>query len=260
MKKIIPLILVLALTLSMSSTVFASSITQSSSSQQGDVNAIYTPGATNTTIISVDIAWNQMNFVYHGASEPTWDASSHQYVGETEEAGWDTSGASITITNHSNAILQAGISYTAETNFDTTFMTFSDDAPYIGSAHTSDTEGGIPCSITILAIPGGTLPDSTTLKTKIGTITVKVSDSIAADTALEALRTLYETTAGRKYDASALSRGTVYFPSQTVANNVSKLVDDADSVIYDDAASDADKNTALNALIVALYSNLKIKE
>lgn len=258
MKKIIALVLILLTVFSMSATAFAADITDTNSGNNQDVTASYEAGDVSTTIISVDISWNHMSFTYKGASEPVWDASKHQYTGEATEAGWVESEAAITITNHSNAILQAGITYAPETSFSNISMYFTDAAPYVGSADTSDTDAGTPCSVSVQAIPDGDLPSDTVDNTKIGTITVKVSADITAQSVLAVIEEQAAAVSARKYDE--ISRGTAYFESQTAAGEILALCESAADVVYSADKTDAEKNAVLNELIAAYYSALKIKQ
>lgn len=258
MKKTIALILTLLVLLGMSTTALAAEITDTNTGNGQDVTASYEAGAVNTTVISVDIEWANMSFTYKGASEPVWDASEHQYTGETTEAGWEESEATITITNHSNAILQAGITYEAETAYDDISMHFTDAAPYIGSADTSDTEAGTACAVTVLAVPDGGLPSDTAANTKIGTITVKVSADITAQTVLEVIEAQIGAVAANDYDQ--IGRGTAYFESQTVAATLLDLYTEVMTAVYSADKTDAEKNAALNELITAYYGALKIRQ
>lgn len=258
MKKIIALLLILLMLPGMSAAVSAADITDTNTGNGQDVTASYEAGAVNTTVISVDIEWDNMSFTYKGESEPVWDAAKHQYTGENTEAGWVASEASITITNHSNAILQAGITYAPEASFSGISMHFTDAAPYIGSADTSDTEEGTPCSVTVLAVPDGILSSDTAANTKIGTITVKVNADIHAQTVLAAIEEQASIVSGR--NADEIGRGTAYFESPKVADDILALQVTTMGVVYSNDKTDAEKNAALNELITAYYGALKIKQ
>lgn len=261
MKKTISSILVLILLVTMSTTVFASSITDTETGNSQEVLASYAPGTEDTTIISVDIGWNKMSFTYNGASEPVWDATNHQYVGEAKEAYWAASEATITITNHSNSILQATISYKADDAYSDIDMIFTDKAPYIGSAHTEDQvdeEGnilGTPCTVTVKVIPDGALSDMTEDNTRIGVITVKVTSDHNGLDVLDAISTKLTE---HPWGGTGLARGTVYVVSQEAAGEVAVLIDEVTAVYQKPDATAAERNVAVNALITAYYGGLEI--
>ena len=101
MKKILSLVLALALVMSLGVTAFAAEINGDNSK---DVTANYQAGETSQKVYLVDIIWGSMEFTYTDASEGTWDPETHTYTG-TAEAAWScTEGANkVEVTNHSNA-------------------------------------------------------------------------------------------------------------------------------------------------------------
>ena len=76
------------------------------------VNGKYTPGTTADEKISVDIAWDAMDFTYSAPSKGAWDPATHTYVGATE-GGWSNNTPAITVTNHSNVAVSATLGFTA---------------------------------------------------------------------------------------------------------------------------------------------------
>ena len=77
-----------------------------------EISGTYTPGAAADEIISVDIAWDAMDFTYTGASQGTWNPVTHTYEGATE-VGWSNNTSAITVTNHSNVAVNAMLGFTA---------------------------------------------------------------------------------------------------------------------------------------------------
>ena len=256
MKKMISLFLVLVLLFVMSVTVFASNIVDTDTGSSQEVHATYKEGLKDKTIISVEINWNKMSFTYHGDSEPQWNALEHRYEGDVIKAGWDNSDATITIKNHSNSLLQAQLTYGKEEAFKDIEMAFTDAAPYIGSAYTSDTEEGTPCEVTIKAIPCGELSEETEDNAKIGTITVKVLSNVNPYAMMDDLSAKVAQHSGVQNPENA-ARGTVYFVDGT---DVSALFTNVETVIGDYAAGEvsAEKNAALNEVLISFYSALDI--
>lgn len=261
MKKISSFVLTLALLMTMSTTIFASSITDTETGNNQDVLASYESSPENKTVISVDIAWNKISFTYNGASGPEWDATKHQYVDKAKEPGWTASEATITITNHSNSIVQATISYNAEDAYSDIGMIFTDEAPYIGSAYTEDQvdeEGnkqGTPCSVTVKVIPDGALSAETVDNTRIGVITVKVTSDHNGLDVVDAITAMLSV---HPWDAANLVRGTVYFTSQEAVDQIVELADAATAMYRQSDTTEAEWNAAVNALITAYYGALEI--
>ena len=76
-----------------------------------EISGTYTPG-TADEIISVDVAWEAMDFTYTGASQGTWNPVTHAYEGAID-GGWSDNTPAITVTNHSNVAVNATLSFTA---------------------------------------------------------------------------------------------------------------------------------------------------
>lgn len=168
MKKLISLILALALVMSMSAVVFAEDQTNVSvGDYTADVTGTYVAGTTGGTIFSVDIAWAGMSFTYHAEQQPVWNVETHTYS-EVVAAYWEGEGT-ITVTNHSNAKISATPTYTKNTGFESANMTFSTAKLLVASAESGSAQTG-----TITVTPSGSLPANTE-DTTIGTITIAIA-------------------------------------------------------------------------------------
>ena len=175
MKKSFAWILALALVMSMSVTAFAADQTNvGTGSYSADVTGTYVEGTTASgTVYSVDIAWAGMSFTYHAEKAPVWDVTDHTYS-EATPAYWEGEGT-ITVTNHSNAVILAKSSYTAESGYADAEMQFDFSTSY-GMYLDTAAAGNQATSNTITVTPAGTLP-STAKDTKIGTINLWISDA-----------------------------------------------------------------------------------
>ena len=95
------------------------SLTESPSAGNGkgkyniEISGTYTPGAVADEIISADIAWDAMDFTYTAPSQGTWNPANHTYEGATA-GGWSDNTPAITVTNHSNAAINATLGFTAD--------------------------------------------------------------------------------------------------------------------------------------------------
>ena len=115
MKKLIATALALTMTLSLSTTALAAEVNGAGVGSQEpiDVTAKYNDGATEPTVYSVDLTWEDMTFTYNESGTRTWDPDTHTYT-DTTSAGWDKTSATVTATNHSNAQVTVSFTYTPQ--------------------------------------------------------------------------------------------------------------------------------------------------
>lgn len=114
MKKILSIILVLVMATVPAVAAFAAESGSSSINGENDsninVSGTYTSSTTPDTLISVDIAWDEMKFTYSQGSLGTWDPGSHDYI-NPGQGSWTSDTATITITNHSNTDIRADFTF-----------------------------------------------------------------------------------------------------------------------------------------------------
>ena len=253
MKRIIPLILITVLVLSMSLSAAASQTTDDFITS---VKAGYVAGEEGGQIISVDIEWEGMEFTYNGESNPVWDPKEHKYS-KGSEAGWAVSTASISITNHSNAILQAGIVYTSEDGFEDMELKFTKDEPFIGSANTSD-DAGTECEVIIRAIPMGELASNTEIGTKVGEIKITVAPIEGHTMVLGMLEGEIDDIPVK---SDTLPRSEIYFKTPDDKKQAADLYQAACTEAgKQEGSSTAQKNLALNQFLTAYYNKLHLKQ
>ena len=116
MKKLIATALALTMTLSLSTTALAAGNVDGAgvgSQDPIDVTAKYNDDATEPTVYSVDLTWEDMTFTYNESGTRTWDPDTHTYT-DTTSAGWDKTTAAVTATNHSNAQVTVSFTYTPQ--------------------------------------------------------------------------------------------------------------------------------------------------
>lgn len=173
MKKIISLILALAMVMSLSVTAFAAEGVTNGGTDTSDVKGTYSSTAT-VTVYSVDIAWEGLSFTYNGAFEGNWNPETHEYEDATA-AGWAAGNGTITVTNHSNTAITATPSYTAKDGYESAGVSFSNDALNVATADNGiDGAAGTAVTGTITVTPTGSLPEGTK-DAVIGTITITIS-------------------------------------------------------------------------------------
>lgn len=117
MKKILAIILALAMATVPAVAVLAaengSSSVNGESGSSINVSGTYTPPGNPDTVISVDIAWDEMRFTYSQGSLGTWDPGTHDYI-NPGQGSWTTDTATIAITNHSNTDIRVDFSFTID--------------------------------------------------------------------------------------------------------------------------------------------------
>ena len=114
MKKLIAAALALTMTLGMSTTALAAGNVDGAgvgSQDPIDVTAKYNDDATEPTVYSVDLTWEDMTFTYNESGTRTWNPDTHTYT-DTTSAGWDKTTATIQMTNHSNVAVDVDLTYT----------------------------------------------------------------------------------------------------------------------------------------------------
>ena len=106
MKRIITLLMVLAMVMSLSVTAFASDLGESK-----DVTAKYEKNESEQPIYNVDLNWGDLTFTYTETTTKVWNPDTHTYD-TTTTGSWDKTESSITVTNHSNVSVDVSMSVT----------------------------------------------------------------------------------------------------------------------------------------------------
>ena len=177
MKKLIATALALTMTLSLSTTALAAGNVDGAgvgSQVPIDVTAKYNDSATEPTVYSVDLTWEDMTFTYNESGTRTWDPDTHTYT-DTTSAGWDKVTAAVTATNHSNAPVTVKFDYTPQ---GATGVTASmSKLSFILAAGVENKPNEAATNSSLLTIKGDTKPNgSVTAKgVTIGTITVSIA-------------------------------------------------------------------------------------
>ncbi len=97
---------------------FIPTLTENPSTGNGEGNynieivGTYAAGQIADEIISVNVAWDAMDFTYTAPSQGTWNPVTHAYEGAID-GGWSDNTPAITVTNHSNVAVNATLSFTA---------------------------------------------------------------------------------------------------------------------------------------------------
>lgn len=174
MKKGVSLILASAVVLAMGTTVFAAegNATIGQGDQTIDVEAKYESSATTPTVYSVDVSWGAMQFTYSASGTMEWNAEDHTYTDNTQ-AGWNADGNTVTVTNHSNAQISASLTFAALEEYTDLTGSFDNASFVLTSAENKGLDDAELTGLATLNLDG-TLDESVTDFTKVGTITVTV--------------------------------------------------------------------------------------
>jgi len=106
MKKIITLLMALAMVMSLSVTAFASELGGSK-----DVTAKYERSESEQPIYNVDLNWGDLTFTYTETTTKVWNPNTHTYDTTTTDS-WDKTESTVTVTNHSNVSVAVSMSVT----------------------------------------------------------------------------------------------------------------------------------------------------
>ena len=106
MKRIVALMLALALVMTMSLTAFAAEL-----GGKQDVTAKYEKTEIEDDVRNFELSWGELTFTYSETTEKTWNPDTHTYDEDTT-GGWDKESADITVINHSNVELAVTMTLT----------------------------------------------------------------------------------------------------------------------------------------------------
>ena len=176
MKKLLTGILSLALAASMSIPAFAAD-TNTGGDTNITVNGKYQAGAEAADVISVDLAWDAMDFTYTAPSRGDWNPKTHEYE-NASAGGWAaTTGTNpkITVTNHSNVGVKATFAFQSE--IDGLNGSFTKDTLTLATAE-GTAVAAAPKGETAFSVSGSAIDANKDL----GTITVTVAQEAGSDT------------------------------------------------------------------------------
>lgn len=172
MKKILSLILALALVMSLSVTAFAAEDKNNSEGEAAkiEISAIYKEGTAADEVVSVDISWGAMTFTYTDGADGKWDPATHTY-GAKGNGTWSASDNAITVTNHSNTGIKASFTYTKAV--ETVTGTFSATELTLATAEGTTKENAPAGSVT-LELSGTMTAENAG---KVGTVTISIENT-----------------------------------------------------------------------------------
>ena len=184
MKKTLFIILALVMALSLSVTAFAET-NNGTQDTKITVNGTFVSGTASADVISVDVAWDAMDFTYTAPSQGTWNPATHAYDNATA-GGWSDNTPAITVTNHSNVAVNATLGFTADVTgevgkFTEASGTANDNILNLAAAVGTESANA-PTATANFGISGAAIDANKTL----GTITVTIKNVIDTFAELQA--------------------------------------------------------------------------
>ena len=166
MKKIITLLMALAMVMSLSVTAFASDLGGSK-----DVTAKYEQNESEQPIYNVDLNWGDLTFTYTETTTKVWNPDTHTYD-TTTTGSWDKTESSITVTNHSNVSVDVSMSVTpvGGTGVNVTLIGGSSTLA-AGEVDTVDGAASVTGTVKISGKPNSTVTEA---GIKVASITVTI--------------------------------------------------------------------------------------
>ena len=127
MRKGIASLLTCSMVMAMTSTVYASegSSNVGTGDQTIDVSAKYSDNTESPIVYNVELTWEAMEFTYAVGGTNVWNPDTHEYESDVS-ANWIANGNKLTLTNHSNAEVNAStsaLSLSGSLNSDVTELT-----------------------------------------------------------------------------------------------------------------------------------------
>lgn len=182
MKKIIAAILAVMMIAAMSTTAFAAegtgTLKEGENSKSIDVTAKYTEGLDTVNTVSANISWGAMEFTYHVGGTKTWNPETHKYDVTDTSGEWKVEGNTVTVENHSDIAIKVNFAYAKAEGFDgiTGTLTVAEDTldahPMAADPTSTAAADKVETELTL----SGTLANTVTNFTKVGTITVTIGE------------------------------------------------------------------------------------
>lgn len=175
MKKIVSLILALALIMSLSVTAFAAEAEGKKPGEDTtiDVSANRTEDVDTVNVYSVDLAWDAMTFTYAASGTKTWNPETHEYDTDAT-AKWENTTATITATNHSDLAVTVTFAYTdADANDGVNgALDITTDTLESAVGKTLAEADSVTATLTISGTPTDAVTEA---GVKVGTITITIA-------------------------------------------------------------------------------------
>ena len=168
MKKMLALILALAMVLSMSVTAFAENLTGNGSENTNVTVQVTEP----VKVYKINITWDSLQFVY---ALGTWSTEKHIYEG----GKWDNTSAKITVVNHSNADVNVEATVSDQTTADNVTVTYPKTGKFV-LLSAADVALNAPTAIDkanakIYTVSVSGTPTKAMTETVVGKITITIS-------------------------------------------------------------------------------------
>lgn len=136
-----------------------------------EVTAVYSGESSEATVYSVDIVWEDMNFVYDAVESKKWNPDDHTYT-DVVTGGWEKDTADVTVTNHSNASVDVALAYQPIEGYGVSgALKVTDGTLAAGVENQYGNADRLTSTLTISGTPTGIDANGV----KVGTITVTIA-------------------------------------------------------------------------------------
>lgn len=173
MKKEIAIPVALVLSLGLCPVAYANddSLVSVGEGKSIDVVARFESVQDEPDVYSIDVAWEDMRFLYRERGSKQWDRRDHSYV-DAAESSWIDDTAAITVTNHSNVHVTAAFDYAAleGTGVSGAFDIASKDLP-AGVIGKREEAASVTSTLVVKGMPSDVID---ALGVKIGTATISI--------------------------------------------------------------------------------------
>lgn len=166
-------------------TVFAANgetVSEAGDHAEIPVSGVYEAEHKADKVISVDVKWDAMQFIYAGTSEGSWNPNTHSYDNVTDSAGWLSETKTIEVANHSNTEVSVSMTFEKDASVTGTLTgsflesngTANDGILLLASAAEGDSLEH-PENAPQASAEFGVSGDAIASETKLGVITVAIT-------------------------------------------------------------------------------------
>ena len=180
MKKVLSVVLAIAMMSALAIPAFAADIEAVDDSKAQDITLTVanTDEESDVVVYSVDVAWGQVAFTYNITTTYDWNPATHEYnANPSYEYAWAGEGNTgvITVTNHTNKALTA--SAASEVKNASAFTVSCGQAASLATAVNTEVAKAPTDTISYTVNAPETKPTAEASATVIATITVTIADA-----------------------------------------------------------------------------------
>ena len=218
------MILAIVMIATVSMTAFAAETNDGSSATSITVKGNFTAAQGVGEKISVDVAWDAMEFTYTEGAKGEWLPGEHKYADDAT-GSWSTETATITVTNHSNVAVYATLGFTS--NVDGVIGTFTEASGtandnILALATAEGTEvSAAPSASAEFGISGAAITET---EDQLGTVTVVIAESESGSSVMLNMNIVYVSVPGSAQPDVPGKVYIEYFDATSVVGSTDEVV------------------------------------